>query len=109
MGPDPNPADDCAYQRDALGGAAFAERYGNFGGCVSRLATTGTLWFTEQAGNRIAQITTEGDIFEFAVPTANSVPVGLTEGADGAVWFAELTGNRIGRLDVKAVSKGLDD
>jgi virginiamycin B lyase len=104
-GPDPNPADDCAYQRDALGQEAFAERYGNFGGCVYRLATSKTLWFTEQNANRVAQITTDGDIFEFAVPTAQSAPGGLTEGPDGAVWFAEFTGNQIGRLDVKRVGR----
>ena len=104
-GPDPNPADDCAYQRDVLGETGFAARYGNFGGCVSRLATTKTLWFSEQAGNRLAQITTDGDIFEFPLPTPGSQPGGLAQGPDGAVWFAEFSGNKVGRLDVKSVGK----
>jgi virginiamycin B lyase len=103
-GPDPNPADNCAYQRDALGQAAFAARYGSFGGCVARLATTKTLWFTETAGNRVAQVTTDGDMFEYAIPTA-SQPIGITHGPDGAVWFAELAANKIGRLDLKTVGK----
>jgi len=104
QGPDPNPADDCAYQREALGENGFATRYGDFGGCVSSLATTRTLWFSEQNADRIAQITTDGDIFEFTV-TPRSVPGGLAEGPDAAVWIAELSGNRIDRLDVKSVGK----
>ena len=104
-GPDPNPGANCAYQQEALGGAAFADRYGSFGGCVVRLASTKTLWFTETAANRIAQVTTDGDIFEYAIPTTGSQPIGITHGPDGAVWFAELAGNKIGRLDLKTVGK----
>lgn len=104
-GPDPNPGDNCAYQQEALGEAAFAARYGSFGGCVARMATTKTLWFTETSGNRLAQVTTDGDIFEYAIPTAGSQPIGITQGPDGAVWFAELAASKIGRLDVKTVGK----
>jgi virginiamycin B lyase len=104
-GPDPNPGDNCAYQREALGEAAFADRYGSFGDCVARLATTRTLWFTETAANRIAQATTDGDVFEYAVPTPASQPIGITHGPDGAVWFAEFAGNKIGRLDVRTVGR----
>jgi streptogramin lyase len=99
-GPDPNPAKDCAYQRETLGDEAFAARYKNFGDCVSGLATTETLWFSEDAGNRIAQITTDGEIFEFPPLAPGARPGGLAEGPDGNVWFAEFGGNRIGRLDV---------
>jgi streptogramin lyase len=101
-GPDPNAAADCAFQRDQLK-SDFDLRYGNFGTCVARLATTKTLWFTETSGNRIAQITTDGDIFEFAVPTPAALPIGITHGADGAIWFAENGGNKIGRLAVQSV------
>jgi virginiamycin B lyase len=104
-GPDPNPADDCAYQRDTLGETGFAARYRSFGDCVSRLATTETLWFSEQNANRLAQITTDGDIFEYQLPTPRSQPGGLAQGPDGAVWFTELAANQIGRLDVKNVGK----
>jgi streptogramin lyase len=104
-GPDPNPGDNCAYQREGLGEPAFAARYGSFSGCVARHATTKTLWFTETAGNRVAQVTTDGDIFEYAVPTPGSQPIGIAQGPNGAVWFAELAANKIGRLDLKAVGK----
>ncbi|MFL5971344.1 MAG: Virginiamycin B lyase [Gaiellaceae bacterium] len=104
-GPDPNPGDNCAYQQETLGEPAFADRYESFGGCVARMATTKTLWFTETAGNRVAHVTTEGDIFEYPVPTPASQPIGITQGPDGAVWFAEFAANKIGRLDVKTIGK----
>jgi streptogramin lyase len=104
-GPDPNAAVDCAYQREALGEAGFAARYGTFGDCVSKLAATKTLWFSEQGGNRIGQITTDGVVFEYAIPTAASMPIGVTQGPDGAVWFAENATNKIGRLDVQSVRR----
>jgi streptogramin lyase len=102
-GPDPNAATDCAFQRDQLGKSKFDLRYGGFGKCVARLATTKTLWFTETNANRIAQITTDGDVFEFAVPTPPRLPIGITHGPDGAIWFAENGGNKIGRLAVQSV------
>ena len=105
-GPDPNPARNCAVQRRRLGEEAFIARYGSFGGCVATLAATKTLWFSELLGNKIGQITTGGDIFEFPLPSANSQPNGVAEGPDGAVWFAEQVGNRIGRLDVDALGPG---
>src|SRR5262249_41376545 len=40
----------------------------------------GALWFTEQVGNQIGRITTDGKITEFPVPTANSGPLGITLG-----------------------------
>jgi streptogramin lyase len=38
-------------------------------------------------------------ITEFAVPTANSQPIGVAEGPDDeTVWFTEARGNNIGEL-----------
>ena len=102
-GPDPNAAKDCAFQRETMGQEAFDAEYRNFGDCVWRLATTETLWFSEDRGNRIAQITTDGDVFEFPTLAPNARPGGLTEGSDGNVWFAELAGNNIGSLEVQGV------
>jgi hypothetical protein len=36
---------------------------------------------------------------EYAVPTSNSGPLGITMGPDNALWFVELYGNKIGRID----------
>jgi virginiamycin B lyase len=37
----------------------------------------------------IGRITTGGSITQFSVPTAGSVPGGITSGPDGALWFGE--------------------
>ena len=58
----------------------------------------GNLWFTEFTGNNIGQITTDGVIAEFPVPTPNSGLRGITSGPDGNIWFTEGIGNKIGRL-----------
>jgi len=39
-----------------------------------------------------------GTITEFTVPTANSVPFGITAGADGNMYFTEVDANKIGKL-----------
>ncbi len=65
----------------------------------------GNLWFTEEGtiqngkfigGNQIGRITPSGIITEFALPTANSGPTGITAGPDGNLWFTEFNGNKIG-------------
>jgi streptogramin lyase len=40
---------------------------------------------------------------EFAIPTSNSVPQGITLGPDGALWFTETLGNNIGRISTTGV------
>ncbi|HLW02243.1 MAG TPA: hypothetical protein VKT82_26545 [Ktedonobacterales bacterium] len=60
----------------------------------------GNLWFTESTGNKIGKITPA--LFfahEYAVPTVNSQPSGITTGPDGNLWFTEYRGNKIGRLN----------
>src|SRR6266542_1796170 len=37
-------------------------------------------------------------VTEYAIPTENSRPFGITIGSDGALWFAEGDGNMIGRI-----------
>ena len=58
----------------------------------------GTLWFTEQDGNRIGRISTTGQITEYTVPTNRSEPKGITESSNGEIWFTEYSGNKIGQL-----------
>src|ERR1043165_4901438 len=38
---------------------------------------------------------------EYAIPTPQSVPFGITQGPDGNMWFTEMAGNKIGQLNVK--------
>ena len=41
---------------------------------------------------------TAGAITEFPVPTAGSIPGGITSGPDGNLWFTEGDGNKIGQI-----------
>ena len=109
-GPDPNPAHDCAHQRQS-GSGLFATRSATggaaasaFGACVAAMAQSDSLWFAETLRNKIGRITTTGVVTEFPIPSADTQPVGVAAGPDGHVWFAEsatATGNRIGRLFVR--------
>ena len=42
--------------------------------------------------------TLAGTITEFAIPTTNSGPGGITAGPDGNLWFTEHNSNKIGRI-----------
>lgn len=56
------------------------------------------LWITERLGNRIARLSSAGELTEFPIPTLNSGPTGIVLGSDGNLWFIEATAARIGRL-----------
>ena len=62
------------------------------------LATDGFLYVAENAGNKIAKMTTGGAFTEFAVPTAGAGPFGVYGTADGNVWFTEKNASQIGVL-----------
>jgi len=61
------------------------------------LMFTGSVLFASAAIAPSAQAA-EGEITEFVIPTAGSVPDGITPAPDGNLWFAERLGNKIGRL-----------
>jgi streptogramin lyase len=66
------------------------------------LGPDGKLWFTENAGSKIGNITPSASpsptpINELHTPTSNSGPNGITAGPDGNIWFAETRVNKIGR------------
>ncbi|MBK9965851.1 MAG: hypothetical protein IPP07_13485 [Holophagales bacterium] len=42
-------------------------------------------------------------IHEFPIPTAGSLPYGLTSGPDGAIWFTEWASNKVGRITTAGV------
>jgi streptogramin lyase len=58
----------------------------------------GNIWFTEQSGNNIARINSQGIVTEFPVTTAGSAPTGIAAGPDGNLWFTEAVGNNIGKM-----------
>jgi streptogramin lyase len=69
-------------------------------GAVGRITAgpDGNLWFTEEDANQIGRITPAGTVTEFSIPTANSLPFGISAGPDGNLWFTEEHGNQIGRI-----------
>lgn len=64
----------------------------------------GKIWFSEYNRDRLARITPQGSIMEFALPTASSGPGDLFAGPDGDIWFVESglnsisNSSRIGRI-----------
>lgn len=63
------------------------------------IARDGAVWFTEQNGNAVGRIGTDGQIKRFRIPTPEAVPRGIAAGPDGAMWFTEFGANQIGRVD----------
>lgn len=58
----------------------------------------GSIWFTEQTGQRIGRVSMAGAITEFALRPGSN-PIGITAGPDNAMWFTQALGRRIGRID----------
>ena len=60
----------------------------------------GKVYFTQHGGNRITEITKDGMMTEYEVPTGPlSTVVYLSVADDGKVWFAEWASNKIAYLD----------
>jgi virginiamycin B lyase len=59
----------------------------------------GNVWFTEEIGNRLGRVNSDGSITEVPVPTLGAGPHGITTGPDGNLWFTEEIGNRLGRVN----------
>src|SRR5947207_1751353 len=57
-----------------------------------------SLGCTETLANKIGRITPSGTVTEFAIPTPNSDPEGITAGPNGDLWFTETLVNKIGRI-----------
>ncbi|MHB8568481.1 MAG: Vgb family protein [Nitrososphaerales archaeon] len=67
------------------------------------LDNQGNVWFTEIFGNKIGEVTTQGELTEFATPTPNSTSLSFGPGPSGItvnkrnneVWFTESFANRV--------------
>lgn len=65
---------------------------------------SGIVWFTEIDGGKIGEVTLQGAIKEYALPTGASGsratsltgPAGIAIGKDGVVWFTEVYENGVG-------------
>jgi streptogramin lyase len=47
-----------------------------------------------------------GTIDEFSIPTASSLPFGITAGPDSNLWFTEVGANKIGRITTAGIITG---
>lgn len=61
----------------------------------------GNFWFSETDAGKIGQITTDGQIKEYPLPSflfRQPRPMGITTGPDNNLWFAESGTGRIGSI-----------
>jgi streptogramin lyase len=64
----------------------------------------GSLYFVEQGGKNVDQITVGGTITQNAIPGSNAQPHGITLGPDNNIWFTDQGNKSIGRLSVSATT-----
>ena len=69
----------------------FSLRFFLFGGLLCLLI--GLLTLTAPGALALS-----GKIREFPIPTAGSVPIGITAGPDDTLWFTESNTDQIGQL-----------
>ncbi len=63
-------------------------------------ATADAIWFTEFTGGAVGKLALVGGaIQEWAVPTVNAGPLGITVGPDGVLWFTEFNKAKVGWID----------
>lgn len=61
----------------------------------------GKVWFTEFAGNKLAQLNpTTGSFQEFPLPSLNSGPMGLDVAPDGSIWTVESNTEKLAHLNL---------
>lgn len=57
----------------------------------------GSVWFSA-LGNYIVHLTVSGKVTLHAIPSPNSMPMGVTGDSQGNIWFAEMFTNKIGAV-----------
>lgn len=58
----------------------------------------GTIWATLQGADKLARLSSDGQVTAFDVPTRNSGLGDIAVDRTGAVWFIEMRANKIGRF-----------
>ena len=63
------------------------------------IASNGDIWVTVTAANLLARLDPrEQRFYSYAIPTANSLPIGLAEDSHHAIWFTESGSDKVGVL-----------
>ncbi|MEC4749972.1 hypothetical protein [Methylomicrobium sp. Wu6] len=61
----------------------------------------GTIWGTELLGSAILNVSTDGAVREFNIPTPNSRPIAvIPDPTEPFMWFTEEAGVKIGKIDL---------
>lgn len=61
----------------------------------------GTMWGTELFSSAILNVTSDGTVKEFTIPTANSRPIAvIPDPSEPCMWFTEETGVKIGKINM---------
>ncbi|HTV73736.1 MAG TPA: hypothetical protein VME66_08545 [Candidatus Acidoferrales bacterium] len=64
------------------------------------ITTTSTsLYFTEEAANKVAVLTQSATFVEYPLPEAGSEPLSLVLAQDGEIWLTEFGGDRIAQFN----------
>ena len=59
-----------------------------------------TIWGTELLGNAILNVSADGTVREFDIPTSNSRPIAvIPDPSEPFMWFTEEAGVKIGKID----------
>ena len=58
----------------------------------------GYVVYTDAVGNKIVRLSPDGSVVEYAIPTSNASPAGISVDYLGSAWFTEYAGNKIGKL-----------
>ncbi len=61
------------------------------------VGSDGNLWFTDPNSGAIGQVSSQGQITKFAVPTAGAAPTAIVAGP-GGLWFTEEAADKVGRI-----------
>jgi virginiamycin B lyase len=61
----------------------------------------GTLWGTELLGSAILNVSGDGTVREFTIPTPNSRPIAvIPDPSEPFMWFTEEAGAKVGKIDM---------
>ncbi len=58
-------------------------------------------------GNDIGEITINGVLTMYTVPSSSALPTGMAAGPDGSIWFTEVGTGKVGKLPWLASSQGI--
>jgi streptogramin lyase len=62
------------------------------------LDAQGTLWTTEEGGDAVARVTSDGQVSEIKLPRPGAPGLGIVRAPDGSMWFTDRDANEVDRI-----------